>query len=86
MRLFVAMGAAGPGWRTERLHSSVTYRSLRMDMLAFTNACRSPASRHPPEDPPGPDFAPTELNCATDGRNATSLLRSNDAGVVLTEK
>ena len=33
--LFVAMGAAGAGWRAERLHSSVTYRALRMDMFAF---------------------------------------------------
>lgn len=35
MPLFVAMGAAGPGWRAECLHSSVTYRSVRMDMFAF---------------------------------------------------
>lgn len=33
--LFVAMGAAGSGWRAERLHSSVTYGSVRMDMFAF---------------------------------------------------
>lgn len=33
--LFVALGAAGPRWRAERLHSSVNYRILRMDMFAI---------------------------------------------------
>ncbi|MCL2428218.1 MAG: dioxygenase [Alphaproteobacteria bacterium] len=33
--LYVAMGAAGPGARAERLHSSVQYSVLRMDAYAF---------------------------------------------------
>jgi 4,5-DOPA dioxygenase extradiol len=33
--LFVALGAAGPEWRAEVCHQSVSYRILRMDMLAF---------------------------------------------------
>ena len=35
MPLFVALGAAGDGWRAERLHSSVSYRCLRMDAFRF---------------------------------------------------
>ncbi len=33
--MFVAMGAAGQGWRAQRLHTSVSYRILRMDMFRF---------------------------------------------------
>ena len=33
--LFVAMGAAGPGARAERLHASANYGVLRMDAYAF---------------------------------------------------
>lgn len=33
--LFVALGAAGPGWRATRIHRSVTYRALRMDCFRF---------------------------------------------------
>ncbi|WP_347279923.1 class III extradiol ring-cleavage dioxygenase [Plasticicumulans sp.] len=33
--LFVALGAAGPGARAERLHASNTYGMLRMDAYAF---------------------------------------------------
>ena len=33
--LFVAMGAAGPEARAERLHASVSYGVLRMDAYAF---------------------------------------------------
>ncbi len=32
---FVALGAAGAGWRATRLHHSVTYRALRMDAFRF---------------------------------------------------
>lgn len=35
MPLFVALGAAGADWRAERLHSSVSYRCLRMDAFRF---------------------------------------------------
>lgn len=34
--LFVALGAAGDGWRAERLHSSVEYGVLAMDVYAFS--------------------------------------------------
>lgn len=33
--LFAALGAAGTAWRAERLHASVTYGILRMDVYAF---------------------------------------------------
>ena len=33
--LFVALGAAGPAWQAQSCHRSVSYRILRMDMLAF---------------------------------------------------
>ena len=33
--LLFALGAAGPAWRAEQLHTSVTYGSLRMDAYAF---------------------------------------------------
>ena len=35
MPLFVALGAAGADWRAARLHSSVSYRCLRMDAFRF---------------------------------------------------
>jgi 4,5-DOPA dioxygenase extradiol len=49
--LYVAIGAAGPNMRTERLHSSSTYGVLRMDVYAFgaeqTIATQeTPASEH----------------------------------------
>lgn len=34
--LFVAMGAAGEHWQAERLHTSVEYGVLAMDMVAFS--------------------------------------------------
>jgi 4,5-DOPA dioxygenase extradiol len=36
--LFVAMGAAGPEARAERLHASISYGVLRMDAYAFQSA------------------------------------------------
>ena len=33
--LFAALGTAGSSWRAERLHASVTYGILRMDVYAF---------------------------------------------------
>ncbi|HMM75174.1 MAG TPA: class III extradiol ring-cleavage dioxygenase [Gammaproteobacteria bacterium] len=33
--LFVALGAAGSGWRATRIHRSVSYRALRMDCFRF---------------------------------------------------
>ena len=35
MPLFVALGAAGEGWRATRLHRSVSYRALRLDAFRF---------------------------------------------------
>lgn len=35
MPLFVALGAAGAGWHAARLHTSVSYRCLRMDAYRF---------------------------------------------------
>ena len=34
--MFAALGAAGEGWRAERLHASSTHGILRMDVYAFT--------------------------------------------------
>ena len=35
MPFFVALGAAGEGWRSSRLHQSVSYRALRLDAFRF---------------------------------------------------
>ena len=35
MPFFVALGAAGEGWRATRLHRSVSYRALRLDAFRF---------------------------------------------------
>jgi 4,5-DOPA dioxygenase extradiol len=42
--LFVALGAAGPGLRAERLHSSATFGVLRMDAYRFVPAAMQEAS------------------------------------------
>ena len=42
--LFVALGAAGPGVRAERLHSSATFGVLRMDAYRFVPAATASAS------------------------------------------
>jgi 4,5-DOPA dioxygenase extradiol len=36
--LYVALGAAGPHWHSDRLHRSVEYSSLAMDAFAFRTA------------------------------------------------
>jgi 4,5-DOPA dioxygenase extradiol len=42
--LYAALGAAGPSWRAERLHSSATYGILRMDVYGFHSAAAESAA------------------------------------------